>query len=167
MAATASTRGISYWTKLALTLFLAAALLACAGATAYIVLNPVQKDKFTELSILGPDGRAEGYPSAMVVGENKTIFACVENHEDAGTWYDLMVTYSNNTTKKTAYSEHFYLEDNGTWQHPFVIMPDIPDPKVKIGFQVYKNGDMSSPYRECYMWMNVSLPYGYGQTPKE
>jgi uncharacterized membrane protein len=158
-------KGTGYWINLAITVFLAAALLACAGATAYIILNPVPADRFTELFLLGPDGRAEGYPSALVIGENRTIIACVDNHEYAGTWYDLVVTYNNSTAEKIAYLEHFSLENNGTWQKPFVIQPDIPGDRVKIGFQVYKDGDMSSPYRECRLWMNVSLPYNYSQSP--
>ncbi len=165
--ATATSKSISYWINLAITLLLAAALLACAGATAYIILNPAHTDRFTELYLFGPDGRAEGYPSALVVGENRTIFAGVENHEDAPTFYDLMVTYNNSTTEKVAYLEHFSLEDNGTWQMPFAIQPDIPGNRVKIGFEVYKNGDMTSPYRECYLLMNVSLPYNYSQSPKQ
>ncbi len=89
----------------------------------------------------------------------------MDNHEHAGHWYDLTVTYNNSTEEKVAYLEHFFLEDNGTWQMPFVIRPDIPGDRVKIGFQVYKEGDMSSPYRECHLWMNVSLPYNYSQSP--
>jgi uncharacterized membrane protein len=160
---TAKSKGISYWVNLVLTLFIAAALLACIGATAYIILNPVPADQFTELSILGPNGRAEGYPSALVVGENKTIIACLENHENADEYYDLAVTYDNGTQEKIAYLEHISLEDGGTWEKPFVIQPDTPGNRVKIGFQVYKDGDMSSPYRECHIWMNVSLPYNYGK----
>lgn len=163
---TATSKGASYWINLGLTLLLAAALLACAGATAYIILNPVPADRFTELYLLGPDGRAEGYPSALVVGENKTIIVVVDNHERAPSSYDLRVTYDNSTTEKVAYLDHFSLDDNGTWQMPIVIQPDIPGDRVKIGFQVYKDGNMSSPYRECYLWMNVSLPYNYSQASK-
>lgn len=163
--ATTTSKSIGNWINLAFTLLLAAALLACAGATAYIILNPVTADRFTELYLFGPDGRAEGYPSALVVGENKTIIAVVDNHEHAPAFYDLMVTYNNSTEEKVAYLEHFSLEDNGTWQMPFVIRPDIPGDRVKIGFQVYKDGYMTSPYRECHLWMNVSLPYNYRQSP--
>jgi uncharacterized membrane protein len=162
---TATGKNTRNWINLTLTLLLGALLLACVAATVYVILNPVPTAKFTELFIFGPDGRAEGYPVAMVVGENKTVIACVENHEYAPAWYDLAVTYDNNTTKKIAYLEHFYLDDNGTWSLPFAIKPDIPGDKVKIGFQVYKDGDMSSPYRECHLWMNVSLPYNYSQAP--
>jgi uncharacterized membrane protein len=162
---TATPKDARYWINFTLTLALAAALLACAGATAYIILNPVPADRFTELFLLGPDGRAEGYPAALVVGENKTILACVDNHEHADTWYDLVVTYNNSTAEKVAYLEHFFLENNGTWQKPFVIQPDLPGDRVKIGFQVYREGDMSSPYRECHLWMNVSLPYNYSESP--
>jgi uncharacterized membrane protein len=164
---TTTLKGIGNGINLAITLLLAAALLACIGATTYIILNPAPADRFTELYLFGPDGRAEGYPSALVVGENKTIIAVVENHEHVPASYDLTVTYANNTTEKVAFSKHFSLEDNGTWQMPFVIMPDIPGSRVKIGFQVYKDGDMTSPYRECHLWMNVSLPYKYSQPPKK
>jgi uncharacterized membrane protein len=161
---TVKPKGARYWFNLTLAVVFASVLLACIGATAYIILNPVPADSFTELFLLGPDGRADNYPKALVVGENKTIIASVENHEHADTWYDLAVTYNNSTTEKIAYLEHFLLEDNGTWQKPFVIQPDIPGNRVKIGFQIYLNGDMSTPYRECHIWMNVSLPYNYGKS---
>jgi len=156
-------KGPVYWLNLGLAIVLGAALLACAGATVYIILNPVPTDKYTELFLLGPEGRAEGYPPALVLGENRTIVACVENHELADTAYVITVTYSNNTTEKLAYLEHFSLRDDDTWQMPFVIQPDVPGDRVKVAFDVYRDGEANTPYRECYLWMNVSLPYNYSR----
>lgn len=158
--------GARYWLTFTLTLALAAMLLAAAGATAYIIIHPTPAEPFTELYLLGPDGRAEGYPSALVIGENKTIIACVDNHENSNETYELAVRFNNSTMEKTAYLEHISLQDNATWEKLFTIMPDLPGDRVKIEFALYKDGDMSSPYRECHIWMNISMPYNYSQSGK-
>lgn len=152
-------KGIWFWLSTGLALVLAAGLLVCVYYTAQIIVNPEPVDKFTELYVLGPEGRAEGYPKTMVVGENKTLVACVVSHENEEANYRLVVCYNNSSAERSDYSEDFTLEDNSSWRRDIKISPDLAGNKVKVRFQLYKDGNTGEPYRECYLWLNVSEPY--------
>lgn len=147
--------------NLALFAALAVVLLALAGYTAYLILNPVPVDRYTELSLLGPNGTAVDYPTQLVIGENKTLVAWVANREHQDTSYELAVDYNNSSKVETAYRDHIYLMDNDTWTKRYMVQPDIPGDKVKVEFKLYKEGQNTTPYRECYLWLNVSEPYNY------
>lgn len=154
-------RGVGFWLTAGLAAILALVLIYCIYLTVQIVVHPQPVDKFTELYVMGPDGRAENYPKALVIGENKTLIAYVTNHENKEAYYNLAIRYNNSSAEETAYTEFFAIQDNATWSKKFMIMPDLPGKKVKVQFQLYKNGDTGAPYRECYIWLNVSEPYKY------
>ncbi len=159
-------RGAGLWLAAGLATILAIVLLVCIYFTVQIIVNPEPIDKFTEMYILGPEGRADNYPSMLVIGENKTLIASVVNHENEEVYYNLAIRYNNSSAEKTAYTEFFVLQDNASWSQTFMIKPDLPGKKVKVEFQLYKNGDTGTPYRECYIWLNVSEPYKYVNTTK-
>lgn len=152
-------KGVYPWLGAGLTLALAIVLLACLYFTVQIIVNPQPADRYSELYLLGPEGMANDYPREMVIGENKTVIAQVINHEDEDSTYNLAVRYNNSSAEETAYLEHFTLQDNASWRKPFELKPDLSGSRVKIQFQLYKNGDTGTPYRECYLWLNVSKPY--------
>lgn len=156
-----SGKGIWFWLSAGLAIVLAVVLLGCIYYTVQIIVNPEPMDRFTELYVLGPEGRAEGYPKALVVGENKTMIACVVNHENEEADYRLVVSYNNSSAERRDYMEDFTLADNSSWSKDFLIRPDLTGNKVKVRFQLYKDGNAGEPYRECYIWLNVSEPYKY------
>lgn len=64
-----------------LTVLLGVSVIAAAGALAYVLATPRPAERFTEFYILGPGGKAEGYPSAMSPGGNATILVGIVNQE--------------------------------------------------------------------------------------
>ena len=91
------------------------------SATVYIIVNPFQGEKFTELYILGPDGKAGNYPTNLSVNEIGNVKVGIVNHEQATTQYNLVTTLNgvkiteesytllNNETKLIDYS---FVADN-------------------------------------------------------
>ncbi len=64
-----------------LTIALAASIVFAAGTLVYAVAVPRQGEQFTEFYILGMDGRAEGYPTAIRTGSEAELMLGLVNHE--------------------------------------------------------------------------------------
>ncbi len=57
------------------------ALIALAVTAFFVATSRGSSESFTEFYVLGPGGKAEGYPSEAKVGENATVILGVVNHE--------------------------------------------------------------------------------------
>ncbi|MEA2055061.1 MAG: DUF1616 domain-containing protein [Candidatus Thermoplasmatota archaeon] len=64
-----------------LTVVLIISILISVSLLAYIVVTPHVGESFTEFYLLGPSGKAEGYPTNLSLGENGTVIIGIANHE--------------------------------------------------------------------------------------
>ena len=64
-----------------LTIVLIISILISISLLIYIIVTPRVGESFTEFYILGPNGKAEGYPTNLSVGENGTVIIGIVNHE--------------------------------------------------------------------------------------
>ena len=64
-----------------LSIALIASILFAVGSICYVVAMPKVGEQFTEFYILGTDGKAEGYPQELEVGEEGEAIVGVVNHE--------------------------------------------------------------------------------------
>ena len=64
-----------------LTIALVIAIIISISLLIYVIVMPHNGERFTEFYILGPDGKAEGYPTNLSVGENGTVIVGIANHE--------------------------------------------------------------------------------------
>jgi len=64
-----------------LTTVLIAAIVISISLLIYVIVTPHVGESFTEFYLLGPDGKAEGYPTNLSVGENGTVTIGIANHE--------------------------------------------------------------------------------------
>ena len=64
-----------------LTIILVISILSSVAALVYVVAFPGEGEKFTEFYILGPDGKASGYPHNLTVGQNASVIVGIANHE--------------------------------------------------------------------------------------
>lgn len=139
-----------------MTAILAALLLASVCAIVYAIVVPVHNEKFTEFYILGPGGKAENYPVEFSPGGQQSVIVGVANHEYGNVSYDMVVALNNGTDKTVLSSEQLMLSDNQTWQKAISLAPEQTGTNMKLDFLLYKNGNMTAPYRECYLLINVS-----------
>jgi uncharacterized membrane protein len=64
-----------------LTIILVVSILSSVVALVYVVAVPREGEKFTEFYILGPEGKASGYPHNLTVGQNASVKVGIANHE--------------------------------------------------------------------------------------
>jgi len=126
-------------------------LLLAVCATVLIIVLPQPTEPFTELYLLGPGGKASGYPTNLTVNQTANVTVGVVNNENAGTNYKLVVTLANNTiTTKT-----FSLANKERWQDSISFAATARGSGQKLTFDLYKEG-AADVYRSVYLIVNVT-----------
>ena len=58
----------------------------------------VREQNFTEFYLLGANHLSENFPYRISVGQNYTIYSCINNHLGSAAYYILYITLGNETT---------------------------------------------------------------------
>lgn len=140
----------------ALTIALVLAALVAVTAWAYSIAAPKPGERFTELYILGPDGVAGSYPTNFTLGDLEPITVGVVNHEYRNVAYGLVVQLNDSRGVTALREEKLALAHNQTWTETLEIMPDRAGKAMKLEVLLYADGNTTSPYRECHLWVDVS-----------
>jgi uncharacterized membrane protein len=75
------------------------ALIIIAGATlAYVIINPITGEKFTEFYLLGSKGNASGYPTNLSLDEIANVIIGIANHEYETINYTIEIWLVNQST---------------------------------------------------------------------
>jgi len=95
----------------ALTVILVIAILVVLASLIYVIVLPKTGEQFTEFYLLGPTGKAEGYPHNLTIQENATVIIGVANHEQKPMTYTIEIWLINQTTSdnQTTYHHLWYL----------------------------------------------------------
>lgn len=141
----------------ALTIILIISIILSLFMVSYVIMVPKQGEKFTEFYILGPEGKADNYPTRYVLGDQRPVIVGVVNHEYRNVTYDLVVSLNDSVTVTRLYSERLALGDNQTWEKKIEVKPDRVGTNMKMEFLLYID-NMTAPYRECHLWVNVTAP---------
>ena len=119
--------------------------------TILIVVFPHPGEPFTELYLLGPEGKASNYPTNLTVGQTGNVTVGVVNQENAKADYTLVVTLANKTINTTSFS----LANNQTWQNSVSFTPTQRGMGQKMEFDLYKAGT-PNVYRSVYLYLTVA-----------
>jgi uncharacterized membrane protein len=144
---------LNKWDKaLSVMLVISICALGAVGTIAYRIVTPKQTDKFTEFYILGLEGRAEGYPTELTVGEEVKVVLAIVNHE-----YVDNVAYSvkiliNGEENKTIGLIH--LNNGEKWEETVGFIPKDAGEHEKVEFLLFKSGE-AEPYSSLHIWINV------------
>ena len=133
------------------TFLLLACLAVCIGATVYLAVSPKVGERFTEFYILGPSGKAEGYPTNLTLGESGTVIIGVVNHEYENVTYRIVVTLDNETISTI---ENVTLRHDEKWEQNYTFTPQSSGDRMKLEFLLYR-GDVEEPYRTLHLWLTV------------
>ncbi len=87
-----------------------------------MITHPVEED-FTEFYILGLDGKAEGYPSELDVGEEGEVILGISNRENQPMSYLAKMTVAGIPEKEIGPLE---LKDDETWEEVVGFTPSEP-----------------------------------------
>jgi uncharacterized membrane protein len=131
---------------------------AIAGLGYMVTTTPRIGEKFTEFYILGPDGRAENYPTELRVGEEGDVIVGIVNHEQGEASYRVEVWIDGEKTKLWINGEdrdeiRVELENEGKWEQKVGFVPQKAG-RQKVEFVLYKDGE---PYfkEPPYLWIDV------------
>jgi len=138
-----------------LTVLLFTSVLISAVTVAYVVTNPRQGEVFTEFYLLGPDGMSGGYPTNISVGDSGKVIVGVVNQEKRAVDYRLAVLLDGEPLPLQPEEEHISLENSERWERAISFTPDVSGNDMKLQFLLYRDTDLSEPYRELYLWIDV------------
>jgi uncharacterized membrane protein len=124
-------------------IIIAGALFAYAKATR-------DKETFSTLYILGPDGKAENYPATLSMAQPTSIIAGIENYEYDTVNYILQVKLDGTVLGQREIS----LQHKEKWEQKLEIKPAAyKQGKQKLEFALYKEEVTSSAYRSVHLWV--------------
>ncbi|MEM2687930.1 MAG: DUF1616 domain-containing protein [Thermoproteota archaeon] len=135
----------------AITVVLSACLVAAVGLTVYIAITPHVGERFTEFYILGPSGKAEGYPTNLTVGESGRVIIGVVNHEYEDVSYRVAIIFDNETL---GIIDDIRLRHEEVWQQNYTFTPKKSGDRMKLEFLLYREG-VEGPYRTLHLWVSV------------
>jgi uncharacterized membrane protein len=140
----------------ALTLLLLASVLVSAATVAYVIINPRPGEGFTEFYLLGPDGTSSGYPTSLNAGDSGQVTVGVVNQEKRTVDYQLAVLLDGNPLPLQTQEENIRIGNNERWERTVSFAPEVSGNNMKLQFLLYKDADLSEPYRELHLWIDVT-----------
>ncbi|VVB94990.1 Uncharacterised protein [uncultured archaeon] len=135
-----------------LTIILILSIIVSIFMLIYVIVTPKQGEKFTEFYILGDNGKAEGYPTRMVSGENSSVIVGIINHEYDTTNYTLKLVLKNDTLNTLPVR----LMHNSTWEERVFFTPRETGDALMLQFLLFREGNFTAPYRDLHLWVNVT-----------
>jgi len=133
----------------ALSIALVIAVVLAVLTTAYVITAPKQGERFTEFYVLGEGGKAAGYPSHLMVGQEGTVIVGVVNHEYENVTYTLEVRLNGAVLGERS----IRLSHGEKWERPVTFVPTQRGENQKLEFLLYRDGEV---YRSLHLWVNVS-----------
>jgi uncharacterized membrane protein len=96
----------------ALTIILVISIVASVVALVYVIAVPRQGESFTELYLLGPGGKAEGYPNNLTIDQPGTVIIGLANHEHHTVTYyiELWLVNATFTDNETQVNTMYYFD---------------------------------------------------------
>ncbi len=108
-------------------------------------------ETFTEFYVLGPGGKAEGYPRRVFVGQSAEVILGVVNHEARPASYSIQIRAGDDLLRTLG---PIYLQNEQKWEAPTAFAPRHPGESVKVEFLLFLDGG-SQPYRSLHLWVEV------------
>ena len=126
-----------------LSIIIAGAMFAYAKATR-------EKETFTALYILGPDGKAENYPENFSTSNPIKIIAGIENYEHADVNYILQAKLDGIALDEIEVT----LGHEDKWEQELVLTPTkFKQGRQKLEFALYKDEVGNFAYRTVHLWV--------------
>jgi len=127
------------------------AVVALGVAAYFVTTSRDSSETFTEFYVLGPAGKAAGYPSRLRVGQNATVILRIVNREGRDTAHRVAVRIDGETTDSI---DGLLLADGDRWQKTVELTPTHAGEDQKVEFLLYKDGE-SAPFRRLHLWLSV------------
>ena len=140
----------------ALSVLLIIFMLASLGSLAHIVGNPREGEAFTEFYILGPEGKADNYPTNYTLGQSGQVIVGIANHEHQTMDYTMELKLENQSLPLPENVKKITLAHNETWEEPLTITPPVEGKNMKLELLLFNETEKNVPYRNTHLWINVT-----------
>ncbi|MGB9928792.1 MAG: DUF1616 domain-containing protein [Methanosarcina sp.] len=140
----------------ALTIVLVFSILLSVVTLIYVVVTPKEGEHFTEFYILGPEGKADNYPTQYILGESGTVIMGVVNHEYRPVNYTVQIKLDNKSLPIPENAQQIQLAHNQTWEKNVNITPSFEGQNMKLEFLLFNETEKNIPYRDLHLWINVT-----------
>jgi uncharacterized membrane protein/LysM repeat protein len=132
-------------------------LIGFGAAAAFLAMSRGSSESFSEFYILGPDGRAEGYPRTVELGDSLTVILGVVNHEGDDIGYEIEATVGGQVA---GFIDSLRLEDGERWERPVTLVPSQAGDSQKVQFLLHRVGvdGAEEAYRSVHLWVDVEGP---------
>jgi len=134
-----------------LSVILIAAIAGAIGTLGYTLATPKIGERFTEFYILGLEGKAERYPTELVVGEEARVIVGIVNREYETVSYRVEITIDGIRHDEIG---PVVVSPSGRWEQEVGFIPAEPGDNQKVEFLLYKRGE-SKAYQSLHLWVNV------------
>jgi uncharacterized membrane protein len=135
-----------------LSIILILAILGSLGMLVYAIGTREVGEKYTQFYVLGMNGKPEGYPVNLEVGEKVEVILGIVNQEGEDMSYRVRVAGDGISGDKI---ESLFLADQEKWEHEISFIPTRVGENQKVEFLLYKQAE-TSPYRELHLWIDVT-----------
>lgn len=126
-------------------------IIVTIGSIVYVSHTPPAKGAFTELYVLGVDGKAADYPRTLAVGGQGRVLVGIINHEYQKREYRLVVAVSGSNSEQI---DHLVLEHEEKWEQQISFTPKTAGTQQKVEFLLYKGKEVK-PCAMVYLWLDV------------
>ncbi len=134
-----------------ITILLAAIIIGAVGVLAYVINMPRTSERYTEFYILNTEGKAENYPSTIVLGQNARVILGIVNHENTPASYRIEIVIDNENKGEIA---AFSLNDEEKWEQMVTFTPAHTGVDQKVEFLLY-NGTATDAYETVHLLIQV------------
>jgi uncharacterized membrane protein len=134
-----------------LSLLLILAILGAMGSLGYVVTKPKVGESFTEFYVLGLEGKAEGYPRQVLLGDEARVRLGLVNNEHEAIVYRVVIAIDGEETKEIGPIE---VVDQQRWEEEVGFRPAKLGERQKVEFLLYKGRDVKL-YRSLHLWVDV------------
>jgi uncharacterized membrane protein len=119
----------------ALSIMLILAIVGAIGTLGYVIATPRVGERFTEFYVLGLEGKAEGYPTELIVGEEGRVILGITNREHETMGYEVKIKIGEILEQRIG---PIQLEHEQGWRQEVGFTPQEPGKDQKVQFTLYK-----------------------------
>ncbi len=120
-------------------------ILATTGAIVYVAQSPPARGTFTEFYLLGIEGKAEGYPQELAVGEEGRVILGIVNQEYQEMYYNVVMQINGVRDKEIG---PVVLEHKEQWEQEVSFIPNTAGEDVEVEFLLYKEKEGQLEYAD-------------------
>ncbi|MCL0070082.1 DUF1616 domain-containing protein [Dehalococcoidia bacterium] len=139
----------------ALSIVLILAIVGAIGTLGYVIASPRVGERFTEFYVLGLEGKAEGYPTELTVGEEGRVILGITNREHEIMGYEVKIKVDGVLQRRIGPVE---LEHEESWREQVGFVPQEPGEDQKVQFVLYKIRTLDAedePGPALHLWIDV------------